>query len=62
MEKAIKILEQEVEWHQKNRVHGPSKDWLDGFIKGCEHCYKVLVSCQSVSTSPKTYPRGRKLL
>jgi len=54
MDEAIKILEQEVAWHQKNtgKAIGMSEDWIDGFIKGCEHCYGVLVICEDAVLTP----------
>lgn len=48
MDKAIKILKQEIDWHRKHtgigRIGGKTDDWVDGFIKGCEHCLAVLTN------------------
>ena len=48
MDKAIKILKQEIDWHRKHtgigRIGGKTDDWMDGFIKGCEHCLAVLTN------------------
>ena len=47
MNKAIKIIEQEVKWHQENKnITSMSKDWEEGFVKGCEHCLCVLVTAE----------------
>jgi hypothetical protein len=50
MKSAIKILKQEIEWHRKHTgmglIGGKTDDWVDGFIKGCEHCHNLLVKCQ----------------
>lgn len=51
MDKAIKILEQEVDWHQKNpnKAKGMSFDWINGFNKGCEHCLSTLIRCKDAT-------------
>jgi len=48
MEKAIKILEQEVKWHQEHKdiAEEMSNDWIEGFNKGCEHCLSLLIRCK----------------
>jgi hypothetical protein len=44
MEKTIKIIKQEIEFHKgyRGEEEGPRDDWGKGFIRGLEHIYKLL--------------------
>lgn len=64
MDEAIKILEQEVKWHQENKgvAEGMSDDWIEGFNKGCEHCLSLLVRCAEKTIAEGQFASRQKML
>ncbi len=60
MDKAIKILEQEIAWYQKNpdKAPGASDDWTNGFIEGCKHCLALLVKCEDAVLTSAMHSDG----
>lgn len=49
MDQAIKILEQEVEWHKnnKNLAKNKSTDWINGFNEGLQSCLNILITIKA---------------